>query len=836
LKLEPLEDRRLLSIDWVRSIDGAGNNEVNESWGAANTPLLRLTQVEYGEGLDGAFPAMDPDKDINPRIISNLVFDQDEEILNDRSLTSFVFQWGQFLDHDMDLTEDFPPAGTFEELLDGENISFPVPQPDEELPAVGFVPMLRSRFEWIPDDAGNNVAQQINQITAYIDASNVYGSDDEKAEGLRAHRGGLLLTSDGDINVDDGTGSFLPLNVDGLENASPPATGTGVPIHPDDLFVAGDVRSNEQPGLASLHTLFVREHNYQARQIAQSYFPGASLDRLTGPRDEWIYQRARAIVGAEVQAITYNEFLPALFGPNQLESYRGYDSNVNPSIANVFAHAIYRVGHTMLPNELMLLKSDGQPVDDAVLLGATVSNGEVALDEAFFNPALISHYGIEPYLKGLAVQNIQEIDHLIIDGVRNLLFDPPAGTDLGATNLQRGRDHGLADYNQVRVDFGLDPVSDFSHFPAEVGTKLSDAYEGDLSKIDVFAGAISERHLAGSSVGELVHAVLVDQFTRLRDGDRFYYENVFGGSALNKIRNTQLSDIIRRNTGLQNIQDEVFRDERSAFVYRATEGRGSLDATLRVRGRELQLVENRPNRVLASRPLSRASDLDVVVLFGTSQADEITIDPSVQALSGVAIELHGGAGTDSLIVRGSSSNDKIIVGPSYLKFNDLDMFYGNFESVDVRAGRGDDQASVEGLVVATLILDGGFGDDELIGGPGSQILVGGPGNDSLTGKAGRDLLIGGAGVDTIRGNRGQDILIGGSLLIGRDSLSSILKVWKSELSYFSRVDTLETVLRGNVLDDRAVDVLIGGRASDWFLADASDELRDRRRGESVSLF
>ena len=286
----------------------------------------------------------------------------------------------------MDLTEDFPPAGRFDALLDGENISFPVPQPDEELPTVEFVPMLRSRFQWVPDEAGNNVAQQINQITAYIDASNVYGSDDEKAEGLRTHRGGLLLTSDGIINSDNGTGRFLPLNVDGLENASPPATGTGVPIDPEDLFIAGDVRSNEQPGLTSLHTLFVREHNYQARRIAQTYFPRASLDQLTGRRDQWIYKRARAIVGAEVQAITYNEFLPALFGPNQLESYRGYDQNVNPSIANVFAHAIYRVGHTMLPNELLLLKPDGQPVDGAVLLGSTVANGQVALDEAFFNP------------------------------------------------------------------------------------------------------------------------------------------------------------------------------------------------------------------------------------------------------------------------------------------------------------------------------------------------------------------------------------------------------------------------------------------------------------------
>ena len=231
-----------------------------------------------------------------------------------------------------------------------------------------MIPFLRSRFEL--DDAG--IAQQINQITSYIDSSNVYGSDLVKADGLRAGFGGLLLTSDGVSNLGDGSGDFLPFNTIGLENASPPSTGTGVSINPDDLFIAGDVRSNEQPGLTSLHTLFMREHNYQAGRIAEHL--DLSATDLTDPAvDEYVYQFARAITNAEVQSITYNEFIPALLGPDQLESYQGYNNEVNAGISNIFSAALYRVGHTMLPNELLMLEDDGSPVPDAPdVLGTSV--------------------------------------------------------------------------------------------------------------------------------------------------------------------------------------------------------------------------------------------------------------------------------------------------------------------------------------------------------------------------------------------------------------------------------------------------------------------------------
>ncbi len=833
-RIEKLENRILLAGDIeFRSFDGTGNNRDNTEWGAANTQLLRLTDVEYGPGPDPevvrdtdgmitnvVFPPLASRLDsggatINPRTVSNIVFQQTDSILNNRGLTSFTFQWGQFLDHDLDLTEDFAPVGSFTETFEGEDVSF-----EDDV----FVPMLRSRFE--VDEEG--VAQQINQITSYIDASNVYGSDHEKSVGLRAGYGGFLLTSDGISNLDpdeSNQGDFLPFNILGLENASPPFTGTGVPITPDQLFIAGDVRSNEQPGLTSLHTLFAQEHNYQAQRLAEE-LGLQEKDLFDSDVDEYIYQVARAIVGAEVQSITYNEFIPALFGPEQLESYRGYQEDVNASIANIFSASLYRVGHTMLPNELLLLNEDGTPVENFTALGATVDGGAVDLGEAFFNPALITAMGIEPYLKGLAEQQIQEVDNFIVDGVRSLLFDPPAAVDLGATNLQRGRDHGLADYNQVRENFGLPRVDGFDDITsnADVASALALAYDGNVDNIDVFAGAISEDRVAGGSVGELLQRVLLDQFTRSRDGDRFFYENVFRGRKLNEIENTRLADIIRRNTDLQDVQDEVFRSDR-VFTYRADAGSGSVSLMLRVNEGELQVVNSR-DRVIASQNLA---DTDIVVIFGTDRRDKIRIDSSVAAEFDGSVEIHGGDRHDKLVVEGTAGDDTISVEATAVYVNHsgaagLSVFFGNnVEKVMVDAGNGDDLVAVTeevGVLPVELILAGRLGDD---------ILIGGSGNDLILGGAGNDILVGGLGRDELYGNRGQDILVAGTTSA---DLNAVRAIWTSVLSYSERVDQLREEISSE--DDGVRDYLFGGRSRDWFLLDPGDIACDHLPGEAVN--
>ncbi len=808
LLVEALEPRVLLAADPFRSFDGTDNNRKNADWGSAGTQLLRLTTVEYADGVSEPAGGLDGAGRPNPREISNLVVAQSGDILNDRQLTSFVFQWGQFLDHDMGLTEDARPA---------EGFSIPVPADDPVLNPAFPIPLLRSRFDTSTGTDVGNPRQQINQISAYIDGSNVYGSDDTKAQGLRAGYGGLLLTSDGTQNL-GAAGDLLPYNYqfegEFLENATPP------PHAPQDLFIAGDIRANEQPGLTSLHTLFVREHNYQARRLAEQWMPGVDESDIRGAADTQIYQLARQIVAAEIQSITYNEFLPALLGPDQLASYSGYDKDVNAGIANIFSGALYRVGHTMLPDELLRLAEDGTPLPD----------GPVALGDAFFDPTLITQYGIEPYLKGLAVQNIQEIDVNVVDGVRNLLFDPPAQFDLAATNLQRGRDHGLPDYNQAMQDFGLPPIGSFYDVTSnpELAELLSQAYDGDLNNIDVWLGGVAGDHIPGGSVGRLIQTVLVDQFTRLRDGDRFYFENAFHGRALNELLNTRFSDIVVRNTSLSDLQSDVFRDE-SVLVVRAPEGQGPAILSARVQDGEVQVADRR-GRVLAARPLDQTSR---VVVFGTSKNDRITVDSSVAEWLRVPMELHGGGGAaDALIIQGTSADDRVVIDPTEVRVNDLSMAVGGFERLSVDSAAGNDQMQARGAGSMRLVMAGGTGDDIMLASASPAVMLGGAGNDQLVGGVGRDLLVGGPGEDLLQGGGDQDVMLGGEATYQPQSMAwdLAMMVWKMPANLPMRVALTNMLLfrtqgsMATVLDDQAVDTLLGGADSDWFLLGSANDL------------
>lgn len=503
-----------MEISEIRTFDGSNNNETNPEWGGANTWLLRFTQASYYGGKDElAAPHRE-----NPRVISNVVCQQDKLKPNQRGLSDYMWAWGQFLDHEIDLTESAEPR---------EDASFSTPANDPVLKK-GTVPFSRSVFDPATGTTANNPRQQINQISAYLDATNVYGSNATRAAALRRFDGsGKLKTSTNDL---------LPFNLAGLPNAMLPGS------NPVDLFVAGDVRSNEHGVLTSMHTLFLREHNRQCDLIIE-----ADPD-LEGD-DEAIYQRARRIVGAIMQVITYNEFLPALLGDNAISHYTGYNPAVDAGISNLFSTACYRLGHSMLSPTIVL------PGEDPI-----------ALRELFFNPQLIISKGIDPFLAGLAQQVMQEIDVKIVDDVRSFLFnavdpDNKMLLDLPALNMQRARDHGLPDYNRCRIDLGLQPKTKFSEITSDkkIQQDLKKVYK-DVNDIDPWLGGLAEDHVEGANVGELIFTVLKDQFERMRDGDRFWYKNdeAFSDDEIEQLEQTRLSDIILANTGITDIQENVF--------------------------------------------------------------------------------------------------------------------------------------------------------------------------------------------------------------------------------------------------------------------------------------
>lgn len=512
--------RRAPAPDYeYRTYDARGNNLANSHWGAAQTPYLR--EASGADYADGRGAPAGPDRP-SARLISNVLAAQgDVSTEDERGLSTAIYEFGQFLDHDLGLTQ----------VGDTESFDVPVPAGDPYFdPAnTGTALIFLDRSAFAITSRRSRTREQINTVTAFVDASQVYGSDPDRAAWLRTFSGGMLK------NRQTAEGTVLPLN-DGTQANDNPLS---LPV--DALVVAGDVRASEQPGLTVLHTVFLREHNHHAARLA-----GLHPDW----DDERLYQEARRIVGAELQHITYHEFLPALLG-HTLPRYRGYDRRVNPGISNAFATAAYRFGHSQVGPDIGVINEDFEEV------------GNLELADVFFNPLVIPGIGgIDPIVRYMAVDTAQRIDNRVVDPLRNFLFGSPGdgGFDLVSLNIQRGRDHGLGSYNDVRVDFGLRRVRSFDEITSnsEVAAALQDLY-GSVDQIDAWVGILAEDHLPGSSVGPTADAVITDQFLRLRDGDRFWYQNLrFDRPEREAIQSITLAEILRRNTGIEGLQDAIF--------------------------------------------------------------------------------------------------------------------------------------------------------------------------------------------------------------------------------------------------------------------------------------
>lgn len=669
---EQLEQRQLLASDLsvvidsvfeeIRTIDGNGNNLIDPTLGSTETAFIRFVEADYADGISEAAGEDRP----SAREVSNNIAAQSTSLTNDRFLTDFVWQWGQFLDHDIDLTGEANPH---------EFLPIEVPTGDRffDPTGTGTVTISLSRSEYDPatGTSVNNPREQINSITAFIDGSMIYGSDDLLAAALRTFEGGRLKTSEGDL---------LPMERDIYEDAEGSV-----------FFVAGDVRANEQVGLTAMHTLFLREHNRLADEIAAAN-PDLS--------DEQIYQQARAIVIAEIQAITFNEFLPALLGPDAIVAYRGYDPTVDPSVANEFATAAYRFGHSMLSGEVLRLNNDGTVAEE----------GSLSLRDMFFNPQEIIDYGIDSLLLGLASQQAQEIDNMLVDDVRNFLFGPPGagGFDLASLNIQRGRDHGLADYNSTRVAYGLDPVSSFDEISSnpEVVAALQATYDS-VDDIDLWVGGLAEDHVAGSSMGELFRTIIADQFTRLRDGDRFWYQNLFTGRQLEAIEQTSLSDIIERNTGITSLQENVFFDA-SVWIHDASETRSGVTW---VTGTGDEVTVQETDRRGATSETNVATDVGQIQVVG----EDFQRDVFVLALSqlhstmdgGFVIQGQEGRG-DVLVLATGDGADSIVIGANTIEWNDQVISYSGIERIVVFSNDPSDIVEMEaGLDIRGKLLTEG---------------------------------------------------------------------------------------------------------------------------------
>lgn len=114
-----------------------------------------------------------------------------------------------------------------------------------------------------------------------------------------------------------------------------------------------------------------------------------------------------------------------------------------------------------------------------------------------------------------------EIKHFLFK--RNMTF----GLDLLAFDIQRGRDHGLATYNDMRTFCGLPRANTWSdlseYIPPKDIANLQRLYN-TVDDVDLMVGGTLEQHVQGTLAGPTFLCILTEQFFRTRCGDRFFYE------------------------------------------------------------------------------------------------------------------------------------------------------------------------------------------------------------------------------------------------------------------------------------------------------------------------
>ncbi|XP_055377665.1 chorion peroxidase isoform X2 [Condylostylus longicornis] len=525
-----------------RTIDGTCNNPHpnRASWGSAGSHMERLLSPAYADGIwrPREFSVKGGKLKSARDISRNLVPNSNRP---HKHFNLFLMQFGQFIAHDLTQSRSIRmPDGRDVQCCSEDGSSmlpkeqrhyscFPIAiSPHDEFYSkfnqrcMNFV-----RLALVPNGCMAGYGRQASQVTHYLDGSPIYGSNERIAASLRTFRDGKLRM------LTEKKHDILPLTNEQpfCADLKPGAT----------CFIAGDTRVNQIASLVAVHILFNREHNRIAT-ILSAINPELS--------DEEIFQETRRIVIAELQHITFNEYLPAIIGTDIMERFslltghQGYNSDynedVNPGVTNEFTGAAFRFGHSTVDGRIK------SPSGEEIEIPDIMFNVDRMRQKTFYDEMLI----------GMTRQPMQDFDNAVTHGLSRFLFrgDQPFGLDLPSLNIQRGRDEGLRPYNDYLEVMGHNRVTSFDDFHPELARRLAKVYKHP-DDIDLWIGGLLEPIITSGGIsGPTFSEIIADQFSRVRHGDRYFYENGpeinpghFTLAQLNEIRKTSMAALICDN-------------------------------------------------------------------------------------------------------------------------------------------------------------------------------------------------------------------------------------------------------------------------------------------------
>lgn len=531
-----------------RQQSGACNHKYSPSLGQALTTYKRLLNPIYTDGIH-SFKRSVTKKFVLPsaRVVSERMIQRESDNMPSGRFTVAFAHWGEFVEHDLAQTVSHKMVH-FDSSIncctpDGNKLAprhihpfcsaIEVPNDDKfygdkNVKCLSYVRSMGG----LRGDCSFGPLDQLNQATHYLDGSQIYGNDEEQTKSLRNGIRGQMRHSQ----------NFLPKEEHFKENE--------MKCREDkNCYEAGDSRANSHPQLTALHTIFLREHNRLAEKLSE-----------LNPHwnDEKLFEEARRVLIAEIQHITYDEWLPLLLSKDDMNKMaaREYQDVVNPAVSNSFATAAVRFIKSLIPEKIQLFNED------------RTLNSSLNLGDHLYKTHIIEAMDLNQFLRGLTTQKSRKLDLAYTKDLVDLHGSELLGLDVISLDIQRGRDHGLPGYNAYRKLCGLRSARVFNDLldniaPEEV-KKLSQVYNHP-DDIDLIIGGLAETPKKDSVVGETFACILADQFRRTREGDRYFYSFInsrkpweFTSKQIEEIQKVTLSKIICDNADVESVQPEAF--------------------------------------------------------------------------------------------------------------------------------------------------------------------------------------------------------------------------------------------------------------------------------------
>ncbi|AYC33300.1 heme peroxidase [Pseudomonas cavernae] len=601
-------------------------------------------------------------------------------------------------------------------------------------------------------------------------------------------------------NPRNSAGADLAPDADGVAGVDDGAAGTYDNELLDAHFVAGDGRVNENIALTAVHHVFHSEHNRLVQQTKDVILASNDLAFL----NQWLLTEVAAVptTQAGIDALQWNGerlFQAAKFGTEMQYQHlvfeefarkiqpmvdvflapEGFDTTIDPAIVAEFAHAVYRLGHSML-------------LETVDRLSPEFASSEIGLIEAFLNPLEFNPTGVDAdiaagaLVRGLTRQQGNEIDEFVTEALRNNLLGLPL--DLPALNIARGRDTGLPTLNEARAQFyamtsdsQLKPYTSWVdlaqnlknelsivNFIAAYGTHSSitsettlagkraaafaivfgtagapadsvaflngtgtwTGVETGLNLIDLWVGGLAEKIMPfGGMLGSTFSFVFETQMEALQNGDRFYYLSRLAGlNFLTEMENNSFAKLVMLNSNATHLPADIF---------------------------------STPGFILEVDPTKQFTGLNEAGLDGIQgNGDDVA---GADGLANNSDPL-GGSALVPLVIRDNPATAGL--DTNYLRYTgDQHVVLGGTNPGNLANPSGDD------------ILIASEGDDTLWGDGGNDRLEGGDGNDNIEGGAGDDIITDMGGDDTLKGNAGDDVIHGGNgfnLILGGDGSDFII--------------------------------------------------------------